>query len=120
MFGNLGNMMDMFGKMKDIQARMQEAQQSLSTLTETGESGAGMVRATVNGLKQVIKLDIDPDMVKSIGTSNDDREMLQDLVVAAINKAMETMEPKIREHLRKSTEGLLPNIPGMDLGSMMP
>jgi nucleoid-associated protein EbfC len=42
------------------------------------------------------------------------------LVVAAINKAMETMEPRIREHLKKSTEGLLPNIPGLDLGNMMP
>lgn len=107
--------MEMFGKMKDIQARMQEAQQSLSTLTETGESGAGMVRATVNGLKQVISVDIDPELIKV-----EDREMLQDLVVAAINKAMEIMEPKIREHLKKSTEGLLPNIPGMDLGNMMP
>ncbi len=115
MFGNLGNMMDMVGKMKDIQARMQEAQQSLSTLTQTGESGAGMVRATVNGLKQVVTIDIDPDLIKV-----DDREMLQDLVVAAINKAMDTMEPRIREHLKKSTEGLLPNIPGMDLGNMMP
>lgn len=115
MFGNLGNMMDMFGKMKDIQARMQEAQQSLSTITETGESGAGMVRATVNGLKQVQSVEIDPELIKV-----EDREMMQDLVVAAINKAMDTIEPKIREHLKKSTEGLLPNIPGLDLGNMMP
>ena len=107
--------MEMFGKMKDIQARMQEAQQSLSTLTETGESGAGMVRATVNGLKQVMAVDIDPELIKV-----EDREMMQDLVVAAINKAMDIMEPRIREHLKKSTEGLLPNIPGMDLGNMMP
>jgi len=115
MFGNLGNMMDMVGKMKDIQARMQEAQQSLATITETGESGAGMVRVTLNGLKQVLSVEIDPDLIKV-----EDREMMQDLVVAAINKAMETMEPKIREHLKKSTEGLLPNIPGLDLGNMMP
>ena len=108
-------MMEMFGKMKDIQARMQEAQQSLSTITQTGESGAGMVRATVNGLKQVIAVEIDPELVKI-----EDREMMQDLVVAAINKAMETIEPRIREHLKKSTEGLLPNIPGLDLGNMMP
>lgn len=115
MFGNVGNMMEMFGKMKDIQARMQEAQQSLSTITQTGESGAGMVRATVNGLKQVIAVEIDPELIKI-----EDREMMQDLVVAAINKAMETIEPRIREHLKKSTEGLLPNIPGLDLGNMMP
>lgn len=114
MFGNLGNMMDMFGKMKEIQSRMKEAQQSLSGLTDTGDAGAGMVRVTVNGLKQVLKVEIDPDLVRA-----EDREMMQDLIVAATNKAMENIEPQIREHLRKSTEGLLPNIPGMDLGSMM-
>jgi len=106
--------MDMFGKMKEVQARMKEAQQSLSGITDTGEAGAGMVRATVNGLRQVLKIEIDPDMIKP-----DDREMMQDLIVAAINKAMENIEPRISEHLRKSTEGLLPNIPGLDLGSMM-
>ncbi len=106
--------MDMFGKMKDIQARMKEAQSTLSAITDTGEAGAGMVKATVNGLRQVLKIEIDPDVVKP-----EDREMMQDLIVAAINKAMENIEPKIREHLKKSTEGLLPNIPGFDLGSMM-
>ena len=107
--------MDMFGKVKEFQSRMQEAQQSLTSVTETGESGAGMVKATVNGLKQVLRVEIDPDLVKP-----DDRDMLQDLIVAAINKAMDNVEPKIKEHLRKSTEGLLPNIPGLDLGGMMP
>jgi nucleoid-associated protein EbfC len=115
MFGNLGDMMGMMGKMKEIQARMKAAQESLGTLSATGESGAGLVRATVNGLKQLTRLEIDPDLVGR----PDDREMLQDLVVAATNKAMDAVEPKIKDHLRQATEGLLPNIPGMDLGSMM-
>lgn len=106
--------MDMFGKMKEIQSRMKEAQQQLITITETGEAGAGMVRATVNGLKQVIRIEIDPDLIRP-----DDREMLQDLVVAAVNKAMQNVEGKAREQLQKSTEGLLPNIPGLDLNGMM-
>lgn len=114
MFGNLGDMMGMMGKMKEIQAKMKAAQDTLNTLSATGESGAGLVRATVNGLKQLTQLDIDPDVVKP-----DDREMLQDLVVAATNKAMDAIEPKIKEHLRQATEGLLPNIPGMDLGNLM-
>ena len=107
-------MMDMFGKMKEIQSRMKEAQQQLVTITETGEAGAGMVRATVNGLKQVVRIEIDPDLIRP-----DDREMLQDLVVAAVNKAMQNVEGKAREQLQKSTEGLLPNIPGLDLNGMM-
>jgi DNA-binding YbaB/EbfC family protein len=108
------NMMDMFGKVKEFQARMKEAQASLNTITESGESGAGMVRVTVNGLKQVVRLNIDQDLIRP-----DDREMLQDLVVAAINKALENVEPKIKAHLQKATEGLLPNIPGFDLGNLM-
>ncbi|WP_234735696.1 YbaB/EbfC family nucleoid-associated protein [Tellurirhabdus bombi] len=108
------NMMDMFGKVKEFQSRMKEAQASLGVITESGEAGAGLVRATVNGHKQLIKLEIDSDLVKP-----DDKEMLQDLIVAATNKALENVDGKIKEHLRKSTEGLLPNIPGFDLGSMM-
>ncbi|MEZ0608622.1 YbaB/EbfC family nucleoid-associated protein [Fibrella sp. WM1] len=114
MFGNLGDMMGMMGKMKEIQAKMKAAQDSLNTISATGESGAGLVRATVNGQKQLIQLDIDPDLVKP-----DDREMLQDLIVAAINKAMDNIEPKIKAHIQQATEGLLPNIPGMDLGNLM-
>ncbi|MPR34038.1 YbaB/EbfC family nucleoid-associated protein [Salmonirosea aquatica] len=114
MFGNMGDMMGMMGKMKDLQARMKEAQEQLSGITESAESGAGLVRVTVNGQKKVVGLEIDNDLIKP-----DDKEMLQDLLVAAINKAMENIEPKIKEHLQKSTEGLLPNIPGMDLGNLM-
>lgn len=113
-FAIMFNMSDMFGKVKEFQARMQDAQQSLNGITETGESGAGLVRVTINGLKQVMKIEIDQDLIKP-----EEKEMLQDLIVAAINKAMENVEPRIKEHLRKSTEGLLPNVPGFDLGSMM-
>ena len=114
MFGNMGDMMGMMGKMKDLQARMKEAQEQLGSITESAESGAGLVRVTVNGQKKVVGLEIDQDLIKP-----DDKEMLQDLLVAAINKALENIEPKIKEHLQKSTEGLLPNIPGMDLGNLM-
>ncbi len=107
-------MMDMFGKVKEFQSRMKEAQQSLGGITATGDSGAGMVRVTVNGQKHVLKIEIDQELVRP-----DDREMLQDLIVAATNKALENVEGPIKEHLRKATEGLLPNIPGFDLGSMM-
>lgn len=108
------NMMDMFGKVKEFQSRLKEAQGSLNTITESGESGAGMVRVTVNGLKHVIKLEIDPELIQP-----NDKEMLQDLVVAATNKALENVEGKIKDHLQKATEGLVPNIPGFDLGNLM-
>ena len=113
------NMMDMFGKMKEVQSRMKEAQETLSAVVETGESGAGLVKVTVNGLKNVLKIDIDPDLLRSGETPADDREMLQDLIVAATNKAMSNVDTKAREHLRQATEGLLPNIPGLNLDGLM-
>ncbi|GAB2765387.1 YbaB/EbfC family nucleoid-associated protein [Rhabdobacter roseus] len=114
MFGNMGDMMGLMGKMKDLQARMKEAQEQLSTITESAESGAGMVRATVNGQKKITALEIDADLIKP-----EDKEMLQDLVVAAVNKALDDIEPKIKAHLQKATEGVIPNIPGLDLSGLM-
>jgi DNA-binding YbaB/EbfC family protein len=108
------DMMKMMGKMKEVQARLKEAQDNLVHIRATGESGGGMVKATVNGKKQLVTLDIDPSIIKP-----DDKIIVQDLVVAAVNKAMEEAEVLAKESLRKSTEGLLPNIPGLDFGSMM-
>ena len=51
--------MGLMGKMKDLQSRMKEAQEQLGTLTESAESGAGLVRVTVNGQKKVVDLQID-------------------------------------------------------------
>lgn len=108
------DMMKMMGKMKEVQARMKEAQDNLVNVQASGESGGGMVKATVNGKRQLISLDIDPALLKG-----DDKVVLQDLIVAAVNKAAEEAEVRAKEELRKSTEGLIPNIPGLDLSSMM-
>jgi nucleoid-associated protein EbfC len=108
------DMMKMMGKMKEVQARMKESQEKLGTLYAYGESGAGLVKAKVNGKKQLISLDIDPSLLKA-----EDKTILQDLIVAAVNKASDEAEVLAREEMRKSTEGLLPNIPGMDLSGLM-
>ena len=108
------DMMNMMGKMKEVQAKMKEAQANLVNVKSEGESCGGMVKATVNGLKQVEKLQIDNELIKP-----DDKEMLQDLIVAAVNKALQEVEGKSKEEIKKSTQGLIPNIPGLDLGSFM-
>ncbi len=108
------DMMKMMGKMKEVQARMKESQDKLGTLYATGESGAGLVKAKVNGKKQLITLDVDSSLLKA-----EDKTILQDLIVAAVNKASEEAEVMAKEEMRKSTEGLLPNIPGLDLSSLM-
>jgi nucleoid-associated protein EbfC len=108
------DMMKMMGKVKEMQARMKEAQDNLAMLKVTGESGGGMVKVTVNGKRQIMDIDIDPAILKV-----EDKVLIQDLVVAAVNMASEKAEVLAKEELRKSTEGILPNIPGMDFSSMM-
>lgn len=108
------DMMNMMGKMKEVQSKMKEAQANLVNVKAEGESGGGMVKAIVNGSKQIEALQIDNDLIKP-----GDKEMLQDLVVAAINKALQEVEGKSKEALKKSTEGLIPNIPGLDLSGLM-
>ena len=107
------DMFSMMGKMKEVQAKMKEAQDNLQFITVTAESGAGMVKAKANGLRKLISLDIDPSLL-----NQDDKEMLTDLVVAAVNKAMDEASDKARDEMKRQTEGLLPNIPGLDLSSL--
>jgi nucleoid-associated protein EbfC len=108
------DMMKMMGKMKEVQTRLKEAQDNLVKLRANGESGAGMVKATVNGKKQLVQLDIDPSLLKG-----EDQVILQDLIVAAVNKAQDEADILAKEEMRKSTEGLIPNIPGFDISGMM-
>jgi len=108
------DMMKMMGKVKEVQARIKEAQERLALLKVTGESGGGMVKATVNGKKMLLAIDIDPSLLKG-----EDKTIVQDLVVAAVNMASEKAEALAKEELQKSTEGFLPNIPGLDLSGMM-
>jgi DNA-binding YbaB/EbfC family protein len=108
------DMMKMMGKVKEMQSKMKEAQDNLALLKVTGESGGGMVKATVNGKKQIVAIDIDATILKA-----EDKVLIQDLVVAAVNMASDKADVLAKEELRKSTEGILPNIPGMDFSSMM-
>ncbi len=107
------DLFNMMGKMKEVQAKLKEAQDNLVNITAEGESGGGMVKAVANGKKQLIKLVIDKDVVNP-----QDQEMLQDLIVAAVNKALQEAEGKAQVYLQKSTEGLMPNIPGMDFDQL--
>jgi DNA-binding YbaB/EbfC family protein len=107
------DMSKMFGKMKEVQSKLKEAQEGLVNITATGESGGGMVKATANGKKRVVSIEVEESLVNP-----QDKQMLQDLVIAAVNKALEEVEIKANEELKKTTEGMMPNIPGLDLSKM--
>lgn len=108
------DMMKMMGKMKEVQGKIKDAQDNLVRVNASGESGGGMVKVIVNGKKQVISIDIDPATLRA-----EDKVLVQDLVIAAVNKALEEVEVLAKEELKKATEGMLPNIPGMDLSNLM-
>ncbi len=105
---------NMFGKIKEMQAKLKEVQENLDRITAEGESGGGMVKALVNGRKKVLKIDIEESLL-----TPDDKTMLQDLVVAAINIALQNVEVKSNEEIQRTTQGMIPNIPGFDLSKMM-
>lgn len=98
----------LMGKVQEMQERFKQTQEKLTHLTATGEAGAGMVKVAVNGSRKIVRLEIEPDAYS-------DKEMLQDLIVAATNNALENIEVMIKEEVRKSTDGLLPDIPGLNL-----
>ena len=103
------DMMKMMGKVKEVQGKMKEAQDQLKDIYADGESGGGLVKAKANGNKELISLDIDESLVNT-----EDKNMMRDLIIAAVNKAVAEADIKSKEHIKKSTEGIIPNIPGMD------
>lgn len=107
-FNNL-NMADMFGKMAEMQQKMEEAQASLAKQATTTEVGGGMVKVTVNGKMQVTAIKIDPSIVDAT-----DVEMLEDLVIAGVNKALEEAATLARNSMQSAAG--LPG--GLDLDSL--
>jgi DNA-binding YbaB/EbfC family protein len=104
------NMNDMMKQVQKMQSDMAKVQAELENKTVTEESGGGMVKATANGKKEIVSLIIDEEIAK-----NGDKEMLEDLVVAAVNKALQTAGKMAEDELGAITKGMLPpgmNIPG--------
>ncbi len=104
--GGPGNMQSMLKQAQKMQEDMQTAQAELEAKEYTASSGGNMVEATVNGKHEVISLKINPDVVDP-----DDVEMLEDLVLAAVNEAIRAAASDSEQTMGAITGGL--NLPGM-------
>jgi nucleoid-associated protein EbfC len=103
------NLEDIMKAAQSMQAKMQDAQVNLEKITVTGAAGAGMVTAEANGKGRITRLTIDPSLFKP-----EDKEIVEDLIVAAISDAQRKAETAAQSEMGKATQGLaLP--PGMKL-----
>jgi DNA-binding YbaB/EbfC family protein len=107
------NPLDFMGKLKEMQAEMERARQRLDDITITAESGGGMVVVTANANRKILKINVDPAIIDS-----NDKELMEDLITAAVNKAMEAAENVAREEISRVSGNFMPNIPGLDLSKM--
>ena len=103
------NPMELMGKLREVQAEMERVKQRLDGITLTSETGGGMVRVTANANRKILKIEVDPDII-----DKNDKEMMEDLIVAAVNKVMEEAENLSRQEISKVSSGMLPNMPGLD------
>ena len=100
------DMFKMFGKMKDMQKKVDEIKKHISTLQATGESGGGLVKVIINGKKKILSLDIDNTLLKE-----NEKTILEDLIVAATNIATKNIEIKIKDTIQNNYKDMLGNLP---------
>ncbi len=99
------NMMNMMKQAQKLQAKMMEMQAELGNRTVSAQAGGGMVEAVVNGRQELLSLRIDEEVV------GDDVEMLQDLILAAVNEALNRSREMMAQEMSKLTGGM--QIPGL-------
>ena len=106
-----GGMQGMMKQVQKMQEEMQRVQNELGGKTVSEEAGGGMIKATANGNKEIVSVEIDKQVINP-----EEKEILEDLVVAAVNKALQSATKMAEEEMTKVTKGMLPpglNIPGL-------
>ncbi|MCB2387544.1 MULTISPECIES: YbaB/EbfC family nucleoid-associated protein [Thalassolituus] len=104
--GGMGNLMKQAQKMQE---QLQQAQARLADAEVTGESGAGLVKVTMNGRHDVKRVELDDSIME------EDKEMLEDLLAAAVNDAVRKIEQQNQEQMGKLTAGM-----GLPAGMKLP
>lgn len=103
---NMGNLLK---QAQQFQAKMAKLQEELGERTVEASSGGGMVAVVANGKQEIVSLTIDPEVIDP-----EDKEMLQDLITAAVNDALTKAKNMVQEEMGKLTHGInIPNLPGL-------
>lgn len=121
-FKNLGQLAGMLRNAGQIREQFQQAQEHLKTVRASAETGGGAVKATVTGAMRLHSLEIDPAMFAALvdSASEADRQMAEDLIVGAVNAAMEKAQRIAAEEMsRRAREMGLPIDPGGDLSGLL-
>ncbi len=103
MFGGKGGLAGLMKQAQEVQKKMQEAQEAIAQMEVTGEAGGGLVKVTMTGKHELVKVEIDDSLM-------DDKEMLEDLIVAGVNSAVRKVEEETQRRMADVTGGL--NLPG--------
>jgi len=98
-----GNLTEIFQQAQKMREEMQRIQEEMAKKTMEASVGGGMVRVTANGQQQIVSVVIDPEVLKM-----NDKEMLQDLVMAGVNQALKLSQDMMSEAVKKITGGLGP------------
>ncbi|MGB0848974.1 MAG: YbaB/EbfC family nucleoid-associated protein [Thiolinea sp.] len=98
MKGGLGNMMKQAQKMQED---MQKAQQEIASMEVTGQSGGGLVQVTIMGTHECRRVQLDPSLLE-----DDDKEMVEDLVAAAFNDAVQRLDATTKDRMSNVTAGM--------------
>ena len=104
-----GGMKNIIKKAQELQSQMEKAQEELNSIEIEGQSGGGMITAKVNGHKELIQLNIEPEIL------TEDKEMIEDLIIAAINQALQNAGKAAEEKMSSITGGIAGKMkfPGM-------
>lgn len=99
---------DMMGKLNDMKQQVAETKERLNTVYVSGESGSGAVKVTATANRAIKSVSIADELL-----STDDKEELEDLLILALNKALENAEKVHEQEMKAAAQGLLPGMPGM-------
>ena len=106
---NKGNMSTMLNQAREIQKRIEEVQSDLENIMINAESGGGLVTVMINGKQEILELNISKEAME------EDKELLEDLIISAINKALSNSQEEMQSRMNSVTGGMLGGLkaPGM-------